>query len=139
MANIHYSHSASISVEQMQDLLRRSTLAARRPVDRPDIIADMIRHADVLVTAWAERQLVGIARSLTDFSYVAYLADLAVDQAWQRQGIGKQLMAQTRTRLGPNCRLVLLAAPDANDYYPRLGFEHNPRAWMLSAEVRWAD
>ncbi len=129
---ILYSHTASVSVDQVIDVFQRSTLGRRRPVDRPDIFADMIRHADVLVTAWDDRQLVGLARTLTDFSYVAYLADLAVDEAWQRRGIGKQLIEHTRAHLGPECRIVLLAAPDANDYYPALGFEHNPRAWMLA-------
>lgn len=77
--------------------------------------------------------MVGIARTLTDFTYVAYLADLAVDVEFQRLGIGTQLIEETRSRLGPDCMLVLLAAPKANDYYPKLGFEQNPRAWVLKA------
>ena len=68
---------------------------------------------------------------MTDFTYVAYLADLAVDSEYHRQGIGEQLIQETKRRLGCECMIVLLAAPKANDYYPRLGFEHNPRAWML--------
>jgi predicted N-acetyltransferase YhbS len=74
---------------------------------------------------------VGISRSLTDFAYVAYLADLAVDSAYQRRGIGKQLIHETKKRLGRECMVVLLAAPKANEYYPKIGFEHNPRAWLL--------
>ena len=62
---------------------------------------------------------------------VAYLADLAVDAKCQKQGIGKQLIKETRKRLKPECMIVLLAAPKANEYYPKLGFEHNPRAWVL--------
>ncbi len=91
----------------------------------------MLKHANLTVTAWHGERLVGIARSLTDFSYVAYLADLAVDVDYQKQGIGKQLIEETKSRLGTTCMLTLLAAPKANDYYPKLGFEHNPRAWML--------
>lgn len=68
---------------------------------------------------------------MTDFAYVAYLADLAVDADYQRQGIGEQLIQEMKRRLGRECMIVLLAAPKANDYYPRLGFEHNPRAWVL--------
>ncbi|MCH2222838.1 MAG: GNAT family N-acetyltransferase, partial [Dechloromonas sp.] len=89
------------------------------------------RHANLTISAWHGTQLVGIARALTDFSYVAYLADLAVDADYQKQGIGKRLIEETQSRLGASCMLVLLAAPKANDYYPKLGFEHNPRAWML--------
>lgn len=129
--NIEYRTDAKISVEAAVDLYERSTLGERRPVDRPDIFAGMLKNATLTVSAWDEGRLVGIARTLTDFSYVAYLADLAVDAAYQRQGIGKRLIEETRRRLGRECMIVLLAAPKANDYYPKLGFEHNPRAWML--------
>jgi predicted N-acetyltransferase YhbS len=72
---------------------------------------------------------------LTDFAYVTYLADLAVDIEYQRRGIGKELIEQTRQRIGRDCRIVALAAPKANDYYPRLGFEHNSRAWVLRGKA----
>jgi len=129
--HIDYRDDAPISVEQAIDLYERSTLGERRPVDRPDIFAGMLANASLTVTAWAGERLVGISRTLTDFTYVAYLADLAVDQDFQRQGIGKGLIEETRKRLEPECMIVLLAAPRANEYYPKLGFEHNPRAWML--------
>ena len=132
--DIVYRDDAPLSVEAAVSLYRRSTLGERRPVDRPDVFADMLKHASLTVTAWHGARLVGIARSLTDFGYVAYLADLAVDADYQRQGIGKQLVEETRQRLGATCMLVLLAAPKANDYYPKLGFEHNPRAWMLKQQ-----
>ncbi len=128
---IDYRNDAPLAVEDAIDLYRRSTLGERRPVHRPDVFARMLEHADVLVTAWDGPLAVGIARTLTDFAYVAYLADLAVDADYQRQGIGRRLIELTREQLDDTARLTLLAAPDANDYYPRLGFEHNPRAWTL--------
>jgi predicted N-acetyltransferase YhbS len=128
---IHYRDDAVLDVEPVIDLYRRSTLGERRPVDKPDVFAAMLKNASLIVTAWDSERLVGIARTLTDFAYVAYLADLAVDAAHQRQGIGQRLIAETRLRLQPGCMVVLLAAPKANDYYAGLGFEHNPRAWML--------
>ncbi len=130
---ITYRDNAEIPVDSAIDLYRRSTLGERRPVDRPDIFAKMIGNASLTITAWHDDRLVGIARTLTDFSYVAYLADLAVDAGYQRQGIGQRLIAETRNRLGRECMLVLLAAPKANDYYAKLGFEHNPRAWVLKS------
>jgi predicted N-acetyltransferase YhbS len=129
--NIEYRHDASLSAEEAIDLYRRSTLGERRPVDRPDIFEGMLKNASLVVTAWDGNRLVGIARTLTDFTYVAYLADLAVDAAYQKQGIGKRLIEETRRRLEPECMIVLLAAPKASEYYPKLGFEHNPRAWIL--------
>lgn len=129
--NIQYRDDAAISVEAAIDLYKRSTLGERRPVDRPDIFEGMLANASLTITAWDGERLVGIARTLTDFTYVAYLADLAVDADYQRRGIGRRLVEETRRRLGTECMVVLLAAPKANEYYPKLGFEHNPRAWML--------
>ncbi|MHB8897729.1 MAG: GNAT family N-acetyltransferase [Thermoguttaceae bacterium] len=128
-----YEVNRPITVEQAIDLYNRSTLGERRPVDRPDIFAKMLAHADVTVTAWEGDRLVGIARTLTDFAYVAYLADLAVDLACQRRGIGRRLIELTREQLDETAFITLLAAPKANEYYEKLGFEHNGRAWVLPA------
>lgn len=128
---IEYRDNATITAEQAIDLYKRSTLSERRPVDNAHTFESMLKHANLTITAWDDEQLVGISRSLTDFAYVAYLADLAVDQEYQRSGIGKQLIEETKTRLGPECMIVLLAAPKANEYYEHIGFENNPRAWTL--------
>lgn len=130
---IQYETDKAITVEQAIDLYNRSTLGERRPVDRPDVFAKMLAHADLTITAWDGGRLVGIARTLTDFGYVAYLADLAVDAAYQRQGIGRRLIELTRRSLDETAFITLLAAPKANDYYGKVGFEHNERAWMLPA------
>jgi predicted N-acetyltransferase YhbS len=128
---ISYRDDAVITPDQAIDLYVRSTLGERRPIHNKDTFAAMLKNANLTITAWDEGQLIGISRTLTDFAYVAYLADLAVDQTYQRSGIGKQLIEQTQSRLGPECMIVLLAAPKANEYYEHIGFEHNPRAWML--------
>lgn len=128
---IEYRDDAKITADAAIDLYKRSTLGERRPIHRPDIFEGMLNNANLLITAWDGDRLVGISRSLTDFTYVAYLADLAVDTEYQRRGIGKRLIHETKQRLCRECMIVLLAAPNANDYYPRVGFEHNPRAWVL--------
>ncbi|MBF0185931.1 MAG: GNAT family N-acetyltransferase [Magnetococcales bacterium] len=133
---ILYHHNIPLDVTQVIDLFHRSTLGERRPTERPEIFAAMLQHANLVITAWQQEQLIGIARSLSDFAYVTYLADLAVDRQWQRRGIGKRLLAETRQRIAPSCQIVLLAAPKANDYYAGLGFEHNPRAWILPPEEK---
>jgi len=132
--NIIYKDNATISVETAINLYNASTLGERRPVDRPDIFTGMLENSSVLISAWDGNRLVGICRTLTDFTYVAYIADLAVDVEYQKSGIGKQLIKETEKKLGKECLIVLLAAPKANEYYAKLGFEHNPRAWMLKRE-----
>ena len=128
---IHYSTSTPLSPVPFIDLLHRSTLAERRPVDDAETIAGMLANADLTVSAWDGELLVGVARSVTDFTYCCYLSDLAVDVAYQRQGIGIELIAQTQAQLGPRCNLILLAAPAAADYYGHIGFNHHPRCWIL--------
>lgn len=130
---LRYMLGESLTVEEFRDLLVRSTLAERRPVDDRECLAGMLRHADILATCRVEGRLVGVARSVTDFSFCCYLSDLAVDATHQRQGIGRALIAHTRSLLGPRCKLILLAAPAAETYYPHLGFTHHPQAWLMDA------
>jgi predicted N-acetyltransferase YhbS len=127
---IEYRDDAQITAEQAIDLYIRSTLGERRPIHNKSAFEAMLKNANLTITAWDDNQLIGISRSLTDFDYVAYLADLAVDQKYQRTGIGRRLISETQSRLGPDCMLVLLAAPKANEYYEHIGFEHHPRAWI---------
>jgi len=131
---IQYATDRPISANEFIDVLNRSTLGERRPVHDRTCIKGMLEHADILVTAWHGEKLVGISRSVTDFHYACYLSDLAVDQDYQKQGIGIQLMQITQEILGPLCNLILLAAPAAKDYYQHVGFENNPRCWIAGRE-----
>lgn len=94
----------------------------------------MLEHGNLLCTAWDGEQLVGVARSVTDFEFCCYLSDLAVDEQYQKQGIGKELIRLTRSRLGSKARIILLSAPKAEGYYPRIGFEAHRSAWILGAD-----
>lgn len=128
---VAYCHDRKINPDEFIDLLRRSTLGQRRPIDDPGCIRAMLDHADLLCTAWDGPKLIGLARSVTDFAYCCYLSDLAVDAAHQKRGIGRELIRLTRSRLGPRASLILLSAPAAADYYPKIGFNPHPSAWIL--------
>jgi len=131
---IEYRINVPVSAVQFIDLLRRSTLAERRPVDDRDCIEGMIGNSNLTVSAWDGGQLAGIARSVTDFHYACYLSDLAVDRALQKQGIGRRLQALTQDQLGPRCTLILLAAPAADAYYGHIGFSRHERCWILERD-----
>jgi len=133
--NIEYKINETVETEQFIDLLNRSTLGERRPVDNRQCMDGMLVNSNLLVSAWDQEKLVGIARSVTDFHYACYLSDLAVDQAYQKQGIGKHLQCLTQKQLGPECKLILIAAPAANKYYEHIGFTHNPRCWVLERQM----
>lgn len=133
MTTITYRYGPDLDLDQVIDLYQASTLGERRPIDDRQIVAAMINHANLLVTAWDGDLLVGLARTLTDFSYVGYLSDLAVRQSHQKMGIGLAMIQKTRERMGPRSMLVLLAAPLAAEYYPKIGFTRHQSAWVLRA------
>lgn len=128
---ITYRTGNDLDLEEVIAVYRDCTLGGRRPVDEPDRMAAMLRNANLVITAWDGNQLVGIARALSDFAYTTYLADLAVRDSHQKQGIGRALIEQVRQQGGPHTRIVLLAAPQAVDYYPHIGFTRHPSAWTL--------
>jgi predicted N-acetyltransferase YhbS len=130
---LRYEHARRISEADFVDLLNRSTLAERRPVDDPRCIKAMLDHANLLCTAWDGDQLVGLARSVTDFEYCCYLSDLAVDAAYQNKGVGRELIRLTQSKLGRKAKIILLAAPKAEAYYPKIGFDAHRSAWTLPA------
>jgi predicted N-acetyltransferase YhbS len=133
---IRYRTGNDLDLDAVIELYRASTLGERRPIDDRERMAAMMRHANLVVTAWDDELLVGISRALSDFSFVTYLSDLAVRQSHQKHGIGKELIRRTQALAGTHAKLLLLAAPAAEKYYPHIGFTHHPQAWMLGPDER---
>ncbi|CAM2156108.1 GNAT family N-acetyltransferase [Pararobbsia alpina] len=131
--SITYERDRKITREQFVDLLVRSTLGERRPIDDDACIDAMLANANLTITAWDGDHLVGVARSVTDFAYCCYLSDLAVDSGLQRAGVGRELIRLTQAALGPKAKLILLSAPKAVGYYPRVGFTRHENAYMINA------
>ena len=131
--SITYVRDRKISRAEFVDLLSRSTLGERRPIDDDACIDAMLANANLLITAWEGERLVGVARSVTDFAYCCYLSDLAVDAQIQRAGIGRELVKLTQAALGPKAKVILLSAPKAVDYYPRIGFLRHENAYIIAA------
>lgn len=132
--NIEYKINARVSTYQFIGLLRESTLGERRPIEDRECMDGMVNNSNLMVTAWHGEELIGIARSMTDFHYACYLSDLAVHMKYQRSGIGKKLQIKTQEQLGPHCKLIIIAAPAANAYYEHIGFTNNQRCWVLDRD-----
>ena len=128
---IFYQLEPHLSVVEFHDVLVRSTLGDRRPIDRPDLLQGMLDKADIIVTARVAGELVGISRAISDFHFCTYLSDLAVDVAWQRQGIGKELIRNTHESGGLHTTLILLSAPAAVSYYPHIGMQKHDSCWII--------
>jgi len=133
MEQITYRTGNDLDLEEVIALYVASTLGERRPVGDRETMRDMLTNANLVITAWDGIRMVGIARTLTDFVYVGYLSDLAVRKEYQRRGIGVELIRLTRAAMGPSARIVLLSAPAAVEYYPRIGFTQHQSAWVLQA------
>ena len=129
MEEIQYRKNEKITANQLAEVFMASGI--RRPVEDKPRLEKMLKHADILVTAWDGEKLIGVARALTDYSYCCYLSDLAVDQGYQHKGIGKQLIHEVEKEIGDEASLILLASPSAMDYYPKVGFTRIENGYMI--------
>lgn len=129
MIALYYEENKKITAEELSEVFSKSGI--RRPVEDLPRLQKMIDQADLTITAWDGSRLVGIVRAITDFSYCCYLSDLAVDQDYQKQGIGKELVRRVHEKLGEEISLILLASPDAMDYYPKIGFQKIQNGYII--------
>jgi len=127
---ITYRTGKDIDLDDMIELYVDSTLGERRPVDDRERMGRMLEEADLMITAWEKALMVGISRCVTDWVYCTYLSDLAVRAEYQGQGIGKELVRLTREAT-PAASVILLAAPAAVEYYPKIGMTRHNSAWVL--------
>ncbi|BFO68089.1 GNAT family N-acetyltransferase [Chryseobacterium sp. S0630] len=128
---ITYQIEENIGIEEFTQVLVNSTLGERRPVNEPERITEMLQHANLIATARDNGKLIGISRSLTDFAFCTYLSDLAVDENYQKKGIGKELIRLTKEHT-PKATLILLAAPKAVGYYPKIGMKQWEQCYILN-------
>lgn len=127
--NVVYETDGHVSADELSELFRNSGI--NRPYNDLERLQRMIENSDILVTARVDGFLVGIARSLTDYSYCCYLSDLAVDGKYQKKGIGKELVHKTYEQLSEEVSLILLSVETALNYYPRIGFERVDNAFVI--------
>ncbi len=127
---ILYQKEENLSIDEFKSVLLNSTLGERRPIEEPERLSEMLKHANLIITARDNGKLVGIARSLTDFVFCTYLSDLAVDEKYQKMCIGKELIRQTKL-VSTEAKLILLSAPMAVNYYPKIGMTKWEQCFVL--------
>jgi ribosomal protein S18 acetylase RimI-like enzyme len=129
---ISYQLEPELSAAEYIELLQDNSLGGRRPIEDEERIEHMLRKASIIATARENGKLLGLARSLSDLVYVSYLSDLAVRNGYQGKGIGRQLMIET-FNAAPEAKIVLLAAPSAESYYPALGLQKHAHCFMINS------
>jgi predicted N-acetyltransferase YhbS len=131
MWDIDRVNGTELDINEVFEVYRSSGLGERRPVADTDRLTAMVRNSNLILTCRIDGELVGIARSVSDFSYATYLSDIAVSRPYQRSGIGRALIDATRKE-APQAKIVLLSAPAATEYYPHVGFSKHDSAWVLN-------
>jgi GNAT superfamily N-acetyltransferase len=106
----------------------------KRPLADKPRMAQLFQGANLLLSARIDGKLVGLARCLTDGAYVCYVSDLLVAGECQRQGIGRLLLQTLAEKLGPQVQLLLLSAPTAMTYYPKMGFAPLNNAFAIERQ-----
>jgi N-acetylglutamate synthase-like GNAT family acetyltransferase len=129
MSEIEYRHNFPVTANDVVAVFDASGI--RRPTTDLARIERMFANANLTFSAWHEGKLVGVCRALTDFSYCCYLSDIAVNKAFQKHGIGRELIAHVRAAIGEEVALILLSAPEAMEYYPKVGFEKFENGFII--------
>ncbi|NIK80000.1 GNAT superfamily N-acetyltransferase [Paenibacillus castaneae] len=129
---IEYRNDTNLTAAALSQIFQASGI--KRPFQDLERLQKMIDNADIIISAWDGERIVGVARAVTDYAYCCYLSDLAIDHDYQRLGIGKNLVEQLRETLGAEVSLVLLSAPTAVEYYPKIGFSHSDKCYVIARE-----
>lgn len=132
MEMIQYKNGKDLTAEHLSQVFQNSGI--KRPYQDLERLQKMIDNSDIIISAWNNHRLVGVARAITDYSYCCYLSDLAVDREYQQLGIGKHLVELLREMLGAEVSLVLLSAPTAVDFYPKIGFTNSDKCYVIARE-----
>ncbi len=130
---IQFRTNEKVSAEAVIEVFKSSGIS--RPFDDIVRIQTMIDNSNLIVTAWKEKELIGISRSITDFSYCCYLSDLAVKKEYQKFGIGKTLIDLTQLAVGEQTMLLLLSNASAIEYYPKAGFEKIENGYLIKRKL----
>jgi predicted N-acetyltransferase YhbS len=130
--NLSFKTDIIPTARQVIELYKSAGLV--RPVDDVERIAKMYEQSNLIITAWEGEVLIGVSRALTDFCYCCYLSDLAVRKEYQSKGIGKALIAKTKELIGEQSMLLLLSAPGAIEYYPKIGMEKVNNGFIIKRE-----
>jgi GNAT superfamily N-acetyltransferase len=133
MKEIEYKINAPIETAEIIGLYADCGLP--RPIQDESRIAQIFANSNLVISAWMGEELVGISRSLTDFAWCCYLADLAVRKDVQKQGVGRKLVEMTREAVGEKSMVLLLSVPDALSYYPKIGMEKVENGFIFNRKI----
>ncbi|MBZ9823249.1 GNAT family N-acetyltransferase [Mesorhizobium sp. CA4] len=134
-SKVLYASEPALDVAEFRRVLVESGLGATRPVDDEARLKIMLGNANLVLTARLDiegKPLIGVARGITDFSWVCYISELAVSASAQGLGVGRGLMDEAQRQLGPSVAISLISMPDAVGFYERIGMTRMTDAFWFS-------
>ena len=133
---IVYAQEQDLSAEDYAAVVGSTYMRDYRPVANVERIAKILAGSNMVVTARDETgEIVGVLRGISDGEWVCYVADLAVHAGHQRKGIGTGMLDECKRLIGPGMGIVLVAYPEAVDYYKRIGLGEM-QAFFVDREIR---
>ncbi len=126
---IIFSDAKDITPQQLTPLLEQAQWSRGRT--REDT-STMLTHSDLVISAWEHNRMVGFGRVLTDYVFRASIWDVIIDQHYQGQDIGTQLMRQILDHPSlKNVELFWLCTRDKQAFYATLGFSDQEQTGMV--------
>lgn len=93
-----------------------------------------VANSLMVVSAWADNQLVGLVRVVGDGETIIFIQDILVDPKFQSQQVGTELMNRV-LNMYPNVRQKVLLteeAPDVRHFYEKFGFRSADQGTLIA-------
>lgn len=120
---------AGVDWLELSSIMQRTGMGEREAAD----IEAVFTGSYACCFAWQQQQLIGGARAISDGHRSSTIYDVFVDQPFQRQGVGRALMANLLARL-PKRSVMLVSTHGNEDFYQKLGFRRLRTAYMLQED-----
>jgi len=108
-------------IAELTDLMRTAWWMSDRT---PAEVARLVKHSDLVTALTLADRLVGFARVLTDYTHIALVLDVIVDESRRGSGLGAALLdaVVNHPQLAAVRSLELVCQPELIPFYRRWGF-----------------
>ena len=89
----------------------------------PDKWKRILSNSCSVISAWADEDLIGMARGINDEVRYAQVLDVLFHPDYRRRGIGKKLISKLLSSPSMKVRGVILGTPTMLEFYESVGFE----------------
>ncbi len=132
--DITYKTNKKLKIDDIVELFYNSGYLPLKDMSNLKRIEKMFDNANLVVSAWHGKTLIGISRSLCDFSYACYLSDICVHKQYRKFNIGRKLIEITKEEAGNECKLILHSNAEAIDFYEKIGMNRISNAFIIQRD-----